>query len=134
MDLVDETLRDWRRHPHQYGINDCVLSAAAYFVKAGSALAMPSFTGTYDNNDDAMLILAEYGGMASMMEFVGGAAIDGPPERGGFIGLLADADYVIPCLCTGDNVAARLERGVIEVRLRLVAWRGVWRPKIIKAA
>lgn len=127
MDIVDETMRAWRREPHKYGESDCVLSAAAYFVRLGAADRMPAFTGTYSDNDEAMVILAEYGGMERMMEFIGGTPINGPPERGDIIGLVADTDYVIPALCTGDGVAARLERGVIEVNLRFIQWRGVWR-------
>lgn len=127
MDIVDVTLREWRRHPHQYGVNDCVLSAAAYFVSIGAAVEMPAFTGTYDNHDDAMIVLAELGGMERAMEIIGGTPVDGAPQRGDVIGLIADTDYVIPALCTGDSVAARLERGVAEVNLRFVAWRGVWR-------
>lgn len=127
MDDVDKTLQDWRRHPHQYGVNDCVLSAAAHFVRIGAAAEMPWFAGAYDDNDSAMLVLAELGGMERAMEIVGGSPVDGPPQRGDFIGLLAETDYVIPALCTGDGVAARLERGVIEMSLRFVKWRGVWR-------
>ena len=127
MDAVDLTLRDWRRHPHEYGINDCVLSAAAYFMRLGVRDAMPDFAGTYHDNDTAMEVLASLGGMERAMEIVGGTPVEGPPQRGDMIGLLADADYVIPSLCTGDMVAARLERGVIEVKLKFVAWRGVWR-------
>lgn len=127
MDAVDETLRDWRRHPHQYGVNDCVLSAAAYFMRIGALDVMPDFAGTYDDADSAMVVLDSLGGMERAMEIVGGTPIDGPPRRGDMIGLLADAPYVLPALCTGDMVAARLERGVIEVRLRFVEWRGVWR-------
>lgn len=141
MDAVDETLRDWRRHPHQYGVNDCVLSAAAYFVRIGAAQEMPWFMGTYSDNDEAMIVLAELGGMQRAMEIVGGTLIDEEPrsgadiktlgsmlpQRGDFIGLLGETDYPIPCLCTGDRVAARLERGVIEIPLRFVKWEGVWR-------
>lgn len=127
MDAVDETLRDWRRHPHQYGVNDCVLSAAAHFVRIGAAKEMPWFAGTYSDNDEAMAVLAELGGMERVMEMVGGTPVDGPPQRGDFIGLTGETDYPIPCLCTGDSVAARLERGVIEIRLRFVKWQGVWR-------
>jgi hypothetical protein len=127
MDVVDETLREWRRHPHQYGENDCVLSAAAYFVRLGVMAQMPDFTGTYRDNDEAMIILAEHGGMECMMAIIGGTPVDGPPERGDIIGLLADADYVIPAMCTGDRVVVRLERGTIEVPLKFVQWRGVWR-------
>lgn len=127
MDLVDETLREWRRHPHQYGVNDCVLSAAAYFVSLGAAAAMPWFAGTYDDDVSAMAVLAQLGGMPCAMEIVGGTLVEGEPRRGDFIGLRADADYVIPSLCTGDSVAARLERGVIEIRLKFVRWQGVWR-------
>ena len=128
MDMVDETLREWRRHPHQYGVNDCVLSAAAYFVRTGAAVGMPWFAGTYAGNDSAMALLAELGGMERTMEIIGGTPVDGHPQRGDFIGLLSDGvDYPIPALCTGDGVAARLERGVTEVRLRFVQWKGVWR-------
>lgn len=127
MDLVDETLSLWRRHPHQYGVNDCVLSAAAYFVALGVREAMPWFAGTYNDNDSAMIVLAELGGMERAMEIVGGTLVEGEPQRGDFIGLTGETDYPIPCLCTGDRVAARLERGVIEVPLRFVAWEIVWR-------
>jgi hypothetical protein len=127
MDAVDETLRDWRRHPHQYGVNDCVLSAAAYFIRAGSASEMPWFMGTYGDASEAEALLTELGGMEAVMEMVGGTLVDERPQRGDIIGLLAETDYVIPVLCTGDSVAARLERGVAEVRLGFVKWRGVWR-------
>lgn len=127
MDLVDETLRQWRRHPHQYGVNDCVLSAASYFIAAGALAQTPWFAGTYSDSDEAMAVLAELGGMERAMEIVGGTLVDEHPRRGDIIGLLADAEYVIPALCTGDGVAARLERGVIEISLRFVKWRGIWR-------
>ena len=127
MDAVDETLRDWRRHPHQYGVNDCVLSAAAYFIRIGIKDSMPWFAGTYHDSESAMVVLAELGGMARAMEIVGGTLIDDAPRRGDFIGLEAETDYPIPALCTGDRVAARLERGVVEVPLKFVKWRGVWR-------
>lgn len=141
MDLVDETLSDWRRHPHQYGVNDCVLSAAAYFMRIGSLAQMPAFAGTYRDSDEAMVVMAAHGGMERLMEIVGGTLIDGKersgrdlptlaactPERGDIVGLLADADYVLPGLCTGDRVVVRLERGTCEVPLKLVQWRGVWR-------
>lgn len=127
MDAVDATLREWRQHPHQYGVNDCVLSAAAYFIRIGAAKAMPTFMGTYSDSDQAMAVMAAHGGMERLMEIVGGNPVDDEPKRGDIIGLLADAPYVIPALCTGDSVATRLERGVIEVRLRFVSWRGVWR-------
>lgn len=127
MDFVDETLREWRRSPHKYGVNDCVLSAAAYFVSIGSAKAMPAFAGTYSDNDEAMDVLASLGGMERVMESIGGHPVNEPPKRGDIIGLVAETDYVIPALCTGDMAAARLERGVVEVRLRFVTWRGVWR-------
>lgn len=127
MDAVDETLREWRRHPHQYGVSDCVLSAAAYFQRIGVTHAAPWFAGTYADNEEAMIVLAELGGMERAMEAVGGTVVDGEPQRGDIIGLLSEADYVIPALCTGDRVAARLERGTIEVPLKLVRWRGVWR-------
>ena len=127
MDLVDETLREWRRHPHEYGINDCVLSAAAYFMALGVTEQMPWFAGTYADGDAAMEVLAELGGMPQAMEIVGGTLVEGEPQRGDFIGLLAETDYPIPALCTGDRVAVRLERGVVEVPLKFVKWQGVWR-------
>ena len=128
MDAVDVTLREWRRHPHQYGVNDCVLSAAAYFVLTGAAKEMPWFAGTYSDDESAMAVLAELGGMERVMELIGGTLVDGAPRRGDLIGFLSgEVDYPIPALCTGDGMAARLERGVIEVKLKFVAWQGVWR-------
>lgn len=127
MDLVDETLRDWRRHPHQYGVNDCVLSSARYFLALGSLGKFPWFAGTYSDADEAAALMDKLGGMEAIIEMVGGTPVEGDPQRGDIIGLVADTDYVIPSLCTGDSVAARLEHGVYELRLKFVRWRGVWR-------
>lgn len=127
MDLVDRTMSDWRRHPHQYGVNDCVLSAAAYFMAVGSLDKMPWFAGTYHDSDEADALMAELGGMEAILEMVGGTPVEGPPQRGDIIGLLTTAHYVLPALCTGDGVVARLEYGIKEFPLKFMQWRGVWR-------
>lgn len=121
MDRVDETLADWRRHPHQYGVNDCVLSAATYW-----GTVWPAWAGTYWDAEGAERLLSELGGMHAVLEQVGGVLVDRGPVRGDIIGLASEADYPIPCLVTGDRVAARLERGVIELPLKFVRWSGVW--------
>lgn len=127
MDAVDETLREWRRHPHRYGVSDCVLSAAAHFVRIGAAKAMPDFAGTYFDHDSAMEVLAGLGGMDGVMEMIGGTPAEGPPRRGDFIGLVTADDQIIPALCTGDMAATKIERGVAEIKMRLISFRGVWR-------
>lgn len=121
MDRVDLTLQTWRREPHQYGVNDCVLSAAAFWG------AWPEWAGTYCDSEGAMALLAELGGMDEVLASLGGVRIDGEPRRGDFIGLVTEEDYPLPALCTGDRVVARLERGIVEMPLRFVRWTRVWR-------
>lgn len=131
-DATDVTLKDWRRTPHAYGESDCVLSAAGHFLRAGAINAMPDFAGTYHDHDGAMIVLDGLGGMESVMEIIGGVALgEGEePRRGDIVGMVTDqADYVIPALFTGDGVAAKIERGVVEMRAGLVEWRGAWRAR-----
>ena len=127
MDLVDRTLQEWRRSPHQYGVSDCVLSAAAFWG------AEPEWAGTYWNASEAMDLMADLGGMYAVMESIGGRLVDGPPQRGDFVGLVGEEGYPIPTLCTGDTAVARLERGTIEIPLRLLSWVCVWRGPDRKA-
>lgn len=128
LDPTDATLSDWRRTPHAYGESDCVLAAAEHFIRLGARREMPYFAGTYHDHETAMEVLGRLGGMAQVMEIIGGMPTEDAPARGDIVGLLTGEDgYFIPALCTGDGLATKLERGVVEMRFGLVEWSGVWR-------
>ena len=126
MDLVDETLREWRRTPFAYGSHDCMLSVLRYLGQAGAIDTTSRYAGKYDDHEGALAIMAEHGGAPSLLAATGAIPIFSEPLRGDVLEL-AYGEETIGGLCTGGMVAVRLDRGVKEFSLRFVEWRGVWR-------
>ncbi len=129
-DLVDETLREWRQGRFVYGQSDCMLSIGRYLARTGHEDVTERFVGRYDTAQGAAAQMAAHGGVAGLMALAGAMAKDGPPVRGDVVEVLYqdDDDTVgIGAICTGDMVALRMQRDVIELRLRFVRYRGVWR-------
>lgn len=129
MDIVDETLQGWRRGRFAYGQDDCWLSIGRYLARTGHEDVTSLFVGKYETHEGAVAQMAAYGGAAGLMDLAGAVIRAGRPERGDVVELLYsddDGSQSIGGLCTGGFVAARLERGVIEVRVGLLKIGGVW--------
>lgn len=126
-DLVDATLRDWRRGAHVYGESDCMLSIGKYLAAAGARDITELGYGKYSDEAGAHALLRALGGASALIDATGAAQINDSPQRGDVLALEYGEDD-IGALCTGDRVAVRLDRGVVEVPLRFVRWRGAWRP------
>ncbi len=126
MDLVDETLREWRRTPFTYGASDCMLSMLKYLARAGARDMTPLYEGMYSDHDGALAMMAAHGGAPGLIAATGAVLVSGEPLRGDVLEL-PYGDETIGGLCTGGMVAVRLDRGVKEFALRFVSWRGVWR-------
>lgn len=129
-DVVEATLREWRQGRFSYGQTDCMLSIGRYLARTGHADVTPQFIGRYDTHDGAVEMMAAHGGVAGLMALAGAAPKEGMPERGDVVEVFSRDDdgsiIEIGGICTGDCVALRLERGMVEVRLRLVSYGGVW--------
>jgi len=131
MDIVDETLREWRSGVFEYGQTDCMLSIGRYLARTGHRDVTGQFIGRYDTQEGALAHMLDHGGVAGLMALAGAAVKDGAPERGDVLEVLYQDEEMlcgIGGLCTGIAVAMRLERGMVEVNLRFVRWRGGWRP------
>jgi len=126
MDLVDETLREWRRVPFAYSYSDCMLSVLKHLARAGAKDTTAAFIGKYHDLPGALETMAAHGGASGLLAATGALRVDGEPRRGDVLEL-AYGDDTVGGLCTGGMVAVRLDRGVKEFALRFVKWRGVWR-------
>ena len=126
MDAVDITLREWRRTPFVYGLTDCMLSVGRYIASIGGIDLTAEFEGRYDDHTGAMRAMSEAGGFSTLMKRSGMIPVD-RPERGDVVGLGTEDGDNIGALCTDGMIAARLERGVWEVRIGLVRFVGAWR-------
>lgn len=126
MDIVDETLREWRAGEFIWGQSDCMISIGRYLAALGARDVVPRFVGKYADETGALSMMASHGGVSGLVESTGAVSVDGAPQRGDVLELLVGEEG-IGALCTGNMVAARLDRGVVEVVLRFVKWRGVWR-------
>ena len=128
-DLVARTLAEWRAGTFVYGESDCMLSIGRYLALTGHRDVTGLFVGRYDDHAGAVAQMAEHGGVAGLVAMAGAVAKEGRPARGDIVEVLyseGDEEFGIGALCTGDSIAVRLERGVVEVSARLVRIGGVW--------
>jgi len=129
MDAVDETLREWRSGQFVYGQSDCMLSIGRYLARTGHVDVTGKFVGRYDTPEGAMAQMEAHGGVAGLMALAGAELKDDIPARGDVVEVLYQDESGmcgIGGICTGDAVALRLERGMVEVSLRFIRYRGVW--------
>lgn len=129
MDIVDETLREWRQGTFVYGQSDCMLSIGRYLARTGHLDVTPQFIGQYDTHEGALAQMMDHGGVPGLMALAGARVLHGPPSRGDVLEVLYQDDAevcTIGGLCTGDAVALRMERRVVEWTLRHVKFRGAW--------
>lgn len=127
--ILTATLRDWRRSRFVWGVSDCMLSAADYAGRLTGTDPGAAYRGTYDD---------EPGALAHVEAAGGGAAILGRVMTGAGLSPVTDhlrGDVVcaqisiaqVGGICLGDFCAFRMERGVIELRTRLLTIVGAWR-------
>lgn len=126
MDVVDQTLREWRSGAFVYGQSDCMLSIGRHLAALGAKDITERFVGQYEDWAGAQEMLRAGGGVGALIAATGAVPVDSGPARGDVVELVV-GDETIGALCTGDMIAVRLERGVIEIALHLAKWRGVWR-------
>lgn len=118
-DIVDETLRNWGRGSHIWGKTDCMLSVADFILEVTGIDYGVRFRGRYDDEAGARAAMAAYGGPVALLDYTGLATLAGP-RRGAVCVVETNGGDRIGALCTGDAIAVRLERGVVEVSVKLI--------------
>ena len=112
--MIEQTLSLWRSTCFIWGESDCMLSIGDYIARCGGLDVTGRFRGRYGDEVGARRFLEQFGGPAGLIGLTGIPETD-DPKRGDVVVL--DTGYCkVGALCIGDRVAARLERGVIEVR------------------
>lgn len=127
--VLTATLRDWRRSRFVWGVSDCMLSASDYAGQLTGADPGAAYRGTYDDEAGALAHVEAAGGGAAIL----GGAMTGAglmpitePRRGDVVCAQVGTAQ-IGGICLGDFCAFRMERGVIELRTRLLTIVGAWR-------
>lgn len=127
-DILDETLKHWRQTRFAYGATDCLLSINDYIVACGGYDALAAFKGTYDTAEGAQAHLDAYGGPEGMIALFGLRPIDpADAARGDIVIIDPRGGDVLAGICTGEGIAARTERSVIEINKRFVTLTHAWR-------
>jgi hypothetical protein len=134
MDAVDRTLALWRSTPftwggvlpHRPGYGDCLLSIGEYLANQGASDVTERFRGTYSDEAGALAHVATAGGCAALIDLTGLPRTH-TPLRGDVVVLDTGDGLEVGALCTGDGIAARLARGVIEVDKRFLRIPHAWR-------
>jgi hypothetical protein len=104
-----------------------MLSCGKYVAAAGGRDITGDFLGRYSTQGEALEIMEAHGGAGGLFAEMGLERVEGKPRRGDLLEIIHTEIDTIGALCTGSGVAVRLERGVAEVDLRFVKWRGAWR-------
>lgn len=125
MDHVDHTLRLWRSTAFMWGDSDCMLSIGDYIARRGGLDVTSFFRGTYDSEAGALAHVESQGGLEAMVDLTGLPHTD-DPQRGDVV-ILDTGFNQVGAICTGDSVAARLERGVVEVSMNFVNLTQAWK-------
>jgi hypothetical protein len=103
-----------------------MLSIGDYLAsRTGQDEAM-AFRGTYDDEEGALAAVARSGGLAALVERYR-LPHTFEPKRGDVVILDTGAGVQVGALCTGPYIAARLERGVIEIAMRLIKITHAWK-------
>lgn len=126
-DIIDSTLYLWRSTPFVWGEADCLLSVGDYIAARGGYDVTGLFRGTYGDEAGAMAYVGRYGGVEGLIDLAGVPRV--PDDREAVRGDVVALDtggVIVGALCTGPGIAARLERGVIEVDRRFVRIAGAW--------
>lgn len=128
MDAVDATLKHWRQTAFEWGTEDCMLSVGDYIARCGHKDVTTMFRGRYDDREGALAFMEQFGGAPGLIEMTGVKRREGSPQRGDVVAMATDPidGGTIGAICTGDMIAARISRGVIEVQMRLVKIVGAW--------
>lgn len=133
IDIVDDTLRLWRSSPfvwggvlpHRAGHGDCMLSIGEYIAARGGRDVTGMFRGQYGDEAGALAQMALHGGATGLVDMTG-LNRTADPARGDVVVIDTGTETLIGALCTGSAIAARLERGVIEVHRRFVTVVQAW--------
>ena len=125
MDCVDKTLKIWRSTSFERGKNDCMLAIADYVLLRDGVDFGAKYRGTYTDEAGALDWIEREGGETAMMDASGLARLS-QAVRGSIV-LIHYAGNFIPGICTGEGVAFRMVRGVLELRLKSLKIVGVWK-------
>ena len=103
-----------------------MLSIADYVQSLKGVDIAEGFRNAYNTEEQAFLRLSAAGGPVTLMERSGMPRGTGALVGRGDVVLIEIGGQHIGALCTGQGIAARLERGVIELDLRFVHIVEVW--------
>lgn len=126
MDQVDITLKEWRQTKAVYGYSDCMMSLAKYAADCGGLDVRDRYTGKYDDHAGAVAAMKASGGIEGLMAEAECVRVD-EPRRGDMVAIQTIDGEELGALYTGNGIAARLERGVVEVDERFVKIKSAWR-------
>jgi hypothetical protein len=131
-DHIDDTLKRWRQTEFDYGEADCLLSIGDYIKETCGINNVDNWRGTYFSQNEALTLVADNGGAHGIIDTTGLEQIDPSDAKRGDVVVIdtltgKGLEATIGALCTGPGVAARLERGVIEIDRRFVRITHAWK-------
>ena len=122
MSSAAETIALWRRSAFVWGETDCCLSVMDHVEAMTGSNPSSPWRGLYGDEDGAALMAAPYGGIGALVAhamaragFQQGAATDGAVIVARIMG------REIAGIMVGDMTAFRMERGVMEARVPIMA-------------
>lgn len=128
-DIVDDTLRHWRRSRFEYGSEDCLLSVGRYMAALGGRDVASEWFGHYHTGEKAEAIVRAYGGLQGLIDLVGFPRIDPAQAQRGDVVVVnpGKGELHLAGICTGPGIAVRTIRSVCELARQHVRVTHAWR-------
>lgn len=124
-DVVSQTLKKWRQTNFVWGKSDCLISLADYLIDCGyKDFAIP-FRNNFNDEIGAGEFIENYGGEIQIINTTNLKETNNPVR--GDIVLVYMLKTKITGLCTGENIAFRTVRGVVEIRSHLLEQIKAWK-------
>lgn len=123
-EIVSKTLKKWRQSQFIWGSDDCLLSLADYLVDCGYEDFGAIFRGTYNDEAGAKRHIENWGGEVNLI-YSTCLNFTEEPVEGDIV--LVEMNEPITGLCTGERIAFRTERGVIEIGMKFLNIVHAWK-------
>lgn len=127
-EAVDRARSLWRSSELVWGKTDCIMSVADYVRDVtGRDIAAP-WRGSYDTQEGAQEIVAQYGGVHCLFQYGMALARFAPCDAlsVGCPVVFETGNGAIAGIWTGRRILARLERGAMELPKQIAPIKGAW--------
>lgn len=125
-DAVDITLDKWKRNKFNWVEENCLLSLADYLLEVGFPDYGEYFRNSFNDENGALKHVSNFGSVENIISEFTGFEETVNPIRGDLVVVKMQETH-FPGLCTGEGVAFRTEKSMLEIQKRFLTIVKAWK-------